>query len=54
LEPPSRCFVGRGAVKSEANRRFGFERLVQLYQAWDKPAQAAEWKQRLEALPKAE
>ena len=29
------------------------ERLVQLYDAWGKPAQAAEWKQKLAAFQKA-
>jgi hypothetical protein len=34
--------------------REAVERLVELYEAWSKPAQAAEWKQKLEALPKPE
>ena len=34
--------------------RAAAERLVRLYEAWGKPAQAASWKQTLEALPKSE
>ena len=29
------------------------ERIIQLYEAWGKPEQAAEWKQKLPALEKA-
>jgi tetratricopeptide (TPR) repeat protein len=42
----------RGPSQTTATFREATERLVQLYEAWGKPAQAAEWKEKLEALPK--
>ena len=36
------------------NLRDALERLVQLYTAWDKPAEAAKWQTMLDAMPSAQ
>ena len=46
--------AGGNGMRMVPDTREAAERLVQLYEAWGKPAQAAAWKQTLEALPKPE